>query len=128
MIRCYRVRQQDAEKNIPKAFANFSPITPEAFANFSPITPEAFANFSPGLERQRQPWVGHLTLATNPERVRQSPNPFRVNASFFIRAPRVLAVLEPWAEISERLRRNFKLTQFPFCASLLTSQKSEEQT
>src|SRR5829696_4353176 len=46
-----------------------------------------------------------LIIRNNPERVRQPPNPFRVHPSFFIRIPRVLAALEPWAEISERLRR-----------------------
>jgi hypothetical protein len=34
------------------------------------------------------------------------PNAFSVDLAFGFR-PRVLAMLEPWAEISERLRRNF---------------------
>jgi len=41
---------------------------------------------------------------TNPERVRQAPNPFRV-WWFFACFHRVVAALQPWAEISERLRR-----------------------
>jgi hypothetical protein len=52
------------------------------------LTPKAFANFSPGIA----------------ERVRQLLNPFRVGRRFLFN-PRVLAALEPWAEISERFRR-----------------------
>jgi hypothetical protein len=33
------------------------------------------------------------------------PNPFRVGGELEYAIPRVLAALEPWAEISERLRR-----------------------
>jgi hypothetical protein len=32
-------------------------------------------------------------------------------SNLFMFVPRVLAALEPWAEISERLRRIFKLNQ-----------------
>jgi len=35
------------------------------------------------------------------------PNPFRVGGELEYAIPRVLAALEPWAEISERLRRKF---------------------
>jgi len=35
-------------------------------------------------------------------------NPFRVSFQFLISIPRVVATLQPWAEISERLRRNSK--------------------
>ena len=41
----------------------------------------------------------------NPERVRQLPNPFRVQNNYCDCIPRVVAALQPWAEISERLRR-----------------------
>jgi hypothetical protein len=51
-------------------------------------------------------------MVLNPERVRQPPNPFRVCSQLNL-CPRVLTPLEPWAEISERLRRNFKLMQYP---------------
>jgi hypothetical protein len=61
----------------PKALANFSLITPKALANFSLITPKALANFSPGLERSDNPGSG-IKRNFNPERVRQLPNPFRV--------------------------------------------------
>jgi hypothetical protein len=43
------------------------------------------------------------------KRVRQLPNPFRVE-SLIARIPQVVAALQPGAEISERLRRyRFKL-------------------
>ena len=71
---------------------------------YSLITPKAFANFSPGLERSDNPGRTS-TLSLNPERVRQPPNPFRVASRFENYVPRVLAMLEPWAQISERLRR-----------------------
>ena len=45
-----------------------------------------------------------MAQSINPERVRQSPNPFRVESELEI-IPKVLATLEPWAGISERLRR-----------------------
>ena len=45
---------------------------------FEQITPKAFANFSPGFEHLREPWGINLKIATNPERVRQLANPFRV--------------------------------------------------
>jgi hypothetical protein len=54
-------------------------------------------------------------MVLNPERVRQPPNPFRVWSQFNL-CPRVLTPLEPWAEISERLRRNFKLMHHSFVA------------
>jgi hypothetical protein len=44
----------------------------------------------------------------NPERVSLKANPFRLQV-LFVLVPRVLAALEPGAEISERLRRIFKL-------------------
>jgi len=47
----------------------------------------------------------HYEKSINPERVRRPPNPFRVNMLFLICLPRVVATLQLWAEISERLRR-----------------------
>jgi|KBSSwiStaDraftv2_1062776.scaffolds.fasta_scaffold237607_1 hypothetical protein len=40
------------------------------------------------------------------------PNAFSVDSFVSIR-PRVVASLQPWAEISQRLRRIFKLNQYP---------------
>jgi len=47
----------------------------------------------------------------NPERVRQPSNPVRVQNASNMRSPG-FSFLEPWAEISERLRRIFKLNQY----------------
>jgi hypothetical protein len=69
-----------------------------------PFTPKAFANFSPGLERSDNPGLTALLGINNAESVRKLANSFRVeNASRYL--PRVVAALQPWAEISERLRR-----------------------
>ena len=38
----------------------------------------AFANSSPGFERSREPWGNKFKIATNPVRVRQLANPYRV--------------------------------------------------
>jgi hypothetical protein len=66
--------------------------------------PKAFANFSPGLERQRQPW----------DRIKENDLTLKgfglsgTLAGFvtsFNDAPRVVATLQLWAKISERLRR-----------------------
>jgi len=47
------------------------------FENLIAIRPKALANFSPGFELART--LGSLHLRhSNPERVRQPPNPFRV--------------------------------------------------
>ena len=57
-----------------------------------------------------QGWSGATTLGQsstnllNPVRVRLGMNPFRVKI-FLYMVPRVLAALEPWAKISQRLRR-----------------------
>src|SRR5919205_2319637 len=76
--------------------------TPKALAKFI-LTPKALANLSPGLERSDNP--GYIRKITdNPERVRQLANPFRVQAILFA-DPMVVASLQPWAEISERLWR-----------------------
>src|SRR5215207_8837881 len=61
---------------------------------------------SPRVGAQRQPWDQNIKQSLNPERVRQPPNPFRVGRDLKLCPPRVLTMLEPWAEISERLRRN----------------------
>src|SRR5215204_2226439 len=70
------------------------------------LTPKALANFSPGLERSNNPGISNLNYKSNPERVRRLANPFRVSVHFWEFIPRVVAALQPWAEISERLRRN----------------------
>src|SRR5215204_7812853 len=66
----------------------------------------SYFNREPRVGAQRQPWDQNIKKSLNPERVRQSPNPFRVWSRSKITSPRVLTMLEPWAEISERLRRN----------------------
>jgi len=43
------------------------------------ITPKALANFSPGFERSGNPGITTPSEMANPERVRQPPNPFRVD-------------------------------------------------
>jgi len=43
----------------------------------------------------------------NPERVRLATNPFRVSIFIFIVYPGLSLALQPWAEISQRLRRYF---------------------
>jgi hypothetical protein len=52
---------------------------------------------------QRQPGNAN-NKALNPERVRRAANTFE-GLSIVLCDPRVVAALQPWAEISERLRR-----------------------
>ena len=76
-------------------------------------TPKAFANSSPGLEREaRQPWEPKSKYQVNPERVSGWRTLNRVQLNVGV-TPKVLAALEPWAEIGERLGRIFKLKQYP---------------
>ena len=70
-------------------------------------TPKALASPSPGLERSDTPGIS-FTYGINPERVPLKTNPVRVLTLIGVRT-QGFAMLEPWAEISERLRRNFKL-------------------
>jgi hypothetical protein len=66
-------------------------------------TPKAFANFSPGLG---QPWVQPSEIfQTLKGLIPHMPNAFSVNVAFLFLSPKVVAVLQPWAEISQRLRR-----------------------
>jgi hypothetical protein len=67
-----------------------------------------------------QSWSVATTLGSqftqmriNPERVHSVANPFRVDSQVRWIKPRVLATLEPWAEISERLRRIFVCFSIP---------------
>src|SRR5215216_504350 len=54
---------------------------------------------------QRQPWVLNSKTQSNPERVTNfGRNPYTVT-DYFVIGPRVVAALQPWARISERLRR-----------------------
>jgi len=53
----------------------------------------------------------------NPVRVRQPRNPFRVGRLLCIRLPRVVAALQPWAEISQRLRRICSILTTEFYSS-----------
>jgi hypothetical protein len=53
-----------------------------------------------------EPWVVCINHATTLKGLTaHTPNPFRVKFIFCLSEPRVLAMLEPWAEISQRLRR-----------------------
>ena len=67
-------------------------------------TPKAFANLSPGLEHRDNPGIRIAKRPLNPEGVNCCANPFRVE-NIIKRLPRVVAMLQPWARISERLRR-----------------------
>jgi hypothetical protein len=51
------------------------------------------------LERSDNPGLTVKKNYSNPERVRCERNPFRVQRTFF-GVPRVVAALQPWAEIS----------------------------
>ena len=74
-----------------------------ALAHFGQ-TPQAFANCSPGLKHSDNPGI-RLPILFNPERVRLH-KPFQGSGLLFVSIPRVVAALQPWAAISERLRRN----------------------
>jgi hypothetical protein len=69
------------------------------------LTPKAFANFSPGLE---QPWEQKKEAGLTPKVLAnittELANAFSVALNVF-NIPRVVARSNPWAEISERLRR-----------------------
>src|SRR5215208_4790331 len=67
-------------------------------------TPEAFANFSPGFERSENPGTYHSSRDQTLKGFAAALTLSGLNLTFgFI--PRVVAALQPWAEISERLRR-----------------------
>jgi len=75
------------------------------FENLIAITPKAFANFSPGLECNDNPGypiqIHALTL--------KGLGGWRTLTGFINClgcAPRVVVALQPWAEISQRLRRS----------------------
>jgi len=68
------------------------------------FTPKALANFSPGFERSREPW-GKIQ---NRDQTLKGLDSWRTLSGFndyFRSNPKVVAVLQPWAEISQRLRR-----------------------
>jgi hypothetical protein len=60
----------------------------------------------PGLSLRSNPGIGRLR-ADNPERVRQLREPLQGFNEDMFKLPSVVAALQPWAEISERLRRSF---------------------
>src|SRR5215203_7537858 len=67
-------------------------------------TPEAFANFSPGFERSENPGTYHSSRDQTLKGFAAALTLSGLNLTFgFI--SRVVAALQPWAEISERLRR-----------------------
>ena len=67
------------------------------------LTPKAFANFSPGFE-EREPWVDHINGIQTLKGFanRRTLTGF---SAFWIAVPGLSLSLQPWAEISERLRR-----------------------
>ena len=76
------------------------------FAN----TPKVLANVSPGLEL-REPWDHKIKKRTNPERVRQPPNPFRVGRNL-INNPKVLASSNPGLTLANDFGVIFKLNHY----------------
>jgi len=66
-------------------------------------TPKALANFSPGFE-EREPWgsIQYRVLTLKGFANRETPSGFSVYLNCY---PRLSLALQPWAEISERLRR-----------------------
>src|SRR5215212_1462886 len=65
---------------------------------------EGVRQFQPKVRASREPW-DKFQIPTNPERVRGLANPFRGSMNIGYSDPRVVAALQLWAEISERLRR-----------------------
>ena len=68
-------------------------------------TPKAFANPSPGLERSDNPGIEYKKTI----KPRRGSSLMRTLSGFtrlFLINPRVVAALQPWAGVSERLRRN----------------------
>jgi len=68
-------------------------------------TPKAFANFSPGLERSNNPGDEFPKCALTLKGFANRRTLSGFNDYFDVLIPRVVAALEPWAGISERLRR-----------------------
>jgi hypothetical protein len=63
------------------------------------------------LERSDNPDVDNLK-STGTLKAFANCRTFSGFYAFLVRFPMVLALLEPWAEISERLRRKFKLRHY----------------
>ena len=72
-------------------------------------TPKAFANSSPGFELARTLGPFHYIKAQNPEKGSPTAEPFQGCIADVNRNPGFSLRFEPWAEISERLRRIFKI-------------------
>ena len=68
------------------------------------FTPKAFANFSPGFERSENPG-NKIKNNQEPCKGSQIAEPFQGLLVNLGSLPRVVATLQPWAEISQRLRR-----------------------
>src|ERR1043165_347673 len=101
----------------PKVFAvpqrRRCSLPPNAEGVRCPPTPKAFAvpqrrrrSLMPaqGWSASDNPGSTEMKMGNNPERVPLVANPFRVDSDLGD-DPRVLATLEPWAGIGERLRR-----------------------
>src|SRR5215217_3904436 len=67
-------------------------------------TPKAFANFSPGFERSENPGFSNIKVLRTLKGF-VSCGTLSAFQSSLLSVPKVVAVLQPWAEISERLRR-----------------------
>ena len=76
------------------------------------VTPKALANLSPGLERQRQPWdlVQEVHQTLKGFVPQETLSGFK---AFFDLYPGLSLALQPWAEVSQRLRR-LRLTDEAF--------------
>jgi hypothetical protein len=64
-----------------------------------------------GSSGRENPGEKSVKIDRNPERVRPFANPFQGSITTLWSNPKVVAALQPWAEISQRLRRKFKLMQ-----------------
>jgi len=71
-------------------------------------TPKAFANFSPGFEAKQEPWGQQKKKQTTLTGFANRGTLSGLDR-FNVLVPGLLLTLQPWAEISERLRRYFKL-------------------
>ena len=82
-----------------------APVFLLRFVHQFKITLKAFANFSPGFERSENPG----TLPNDelkPCKGSSQGEPFQGSALVSLVYPGLSLALQPWAEISERLRRN----------------------
>src|SRR5689334_9328772 len=68
-------------------------------------TPKALANVSPELERSDNSGIAQYKRELTLKGFRRERNPFKVVTAVVISDRRVVATLQLWADISQRLRR-----------------------